>query len=259
MKRGFTLIELLVVIAIIGVLAALLLPSLSRGKAQAQRIKCVSNLHQIGIGLQLYVQDFDRYPQYGPTSTSISSNNWDYIILPFTGGNTALFLCPTLHFSSEWTNFTYFNPSYGYNAIGTQKIRFGDSSYKSLGLDGDWHEASNNTSPLGWDGGRGTTTQLVFSALASNRVLVPSDMIAIGDYPEVEDHHPQLEEHQDGDIEGALDDYDDFISNRHNGGGNVVFCDDHVEFNKQTNWMSAVVSSRQRWNNDHQSHPETWH
>jgi prepilin-type N-terminal cleavage/methylation domain-containing protein len=54
-RRAFTLIELLVVIAIIGVLAALLLPVLSSGKESGRSVACVSNLHQIGLALQMYV------------------------------------------------------------------------------------------------------------------------------------------------------------------------------------------------------------
>ena len=56
-EDAFTLIELLIVLAVIGVLAALLLPSISKAKEAGRATACLSNLHQIGIALQLYVQD----------------------------------------------------------------------------------------------------------------------------------------------------------------------------------------------------------
>jgi prepilin-type N-terminal cleavage/methylation domain-containing protein len=75
-QPAFTLIELLVVIGVIAILAALLLPVFSRGKEAARGVSCLSNLHQIGIGLQLYVSDnANRLPALFDWSSSSNTNS----------------------------------------------------------------------------------------------------------------------------------------------------------------------------------------
>lgn len=64
-SRGFTLIELLVVIAIIAILAAILFPVFARARENARRTSCLSNLKQMGLGMMMYVQDYDETYPYG--------------------------------------------------------------------------------------------------------------------------------------------------------------------------------------------------
>jgi len=65
MRRGFTLIELLVVIAIIAILAAILFPVFARAREKARQSSCLSNVKQLDLAVQMYIQDYDEMLPYG--------------------------------------------------------------------------------------------------------------------------------------------------------------------------------------------------
>jgi prepilin-type N-terminal cleavage/methylation domain-containing protein len=235
-ENAFTLIELLVVIAIIAILAGLLLPALSEAKISALSIKCQGNLRQIGIAMNLYTTEYEKYPLCATMTAGIAGMPyalWDAKVLPYAANTRELFACPADKLAPKWTNNVtqpQRNPSYGYNMAGTGRYPFGGTT---LGLDG----SANRNPP---------------SYITENQVWTPSDMIAVADCK------PKT-----GGTDHDLDDLFPInllaeLAPRHRLGENIVFCDDHVEFGKQTAWLAKTEVARQRWNNDHQPHRDTW-
>jgi prepilin-type N-terminal cleavage/methylation domain-containing protein len=91
-RYGFTLIELLVVIAILAVLMSILMPALNKVKLQAKNVMCLSYLHQWGLAVSLYAQD---YKSTFPSGSSGTTGGWAWMemLRPYYKDDEIL-MCP---------------------------------------------------------------------------------------------------------------------------------------------------------------------
>jgi len=239
-RLAFTLIELLVVLAIIAIVATLLLPALSRAKAEALRIQCVNNLHQMGIALRSYVDDNHAYP--------IGAGGWYDPLVPY---NRLQWTNPVLHCPRYRGPIRALGPlgsgSYSYSVSGT-------GGEVPLGL-GGWNPDANQIPP-------GTN----WLAIPESRVKVPSDMFAIGDSRVVTSGIISFvganvtvssvtvgEPFMPSPV-GIASELQPF---RHGKGFNFLFCDGHVSLIYRSYFLNPT-NSWQNWNNDHEPHKETW-
>jgi prepilin-type N-terminal cleavage/methylation domain-containing protein/prepilin-type processing-associated H-X9-DG protein len=117
-RRGFTLIELLVVIAVIAILAALLLPALSRARQSARRVVCVNHLKQLALATAMYVLDHECYypssnsPDKWPQATRPGYDNLRILVCPDDTSMTGVAsqassadLAPRSFMINAWTDY----------------------------------------------------------------------------------------------------------------------------------------------------------
>lgn len=111
--RKFTLLELLVVVSIMIILMSMLLPALSKARASAKSIGCISNLKQIGAGVIMYAGDYNSY--ITPCRIVPSWTWWYTSLKPYvTQGGIRVFKCPGIADNDPRVP-TDKNSSYGYN------------------------------------------------------------------------------------------------------------------------------------------------
>jgi len=233
-RDGFSLIELMVVIAIIAILAALLLTALSQSMRRARQIHCVSNLHQVGIGIQNFVANNHAYPSLEGGTNGDNSGIW-FVQLERGGFDNSK---PGTNFFSEGVWHCPSNRgrewSYAYNTYGVAPIGYNgpaamNPKYAALGLYGAYHPGSLSITPV-----------------TESEVVSPSQMMAVGDsvvggIDFMRQDLKYLEQH------GA--------SARHRGRLNVVFCDGHVESpTLKFLFQDTSDDALSRWNRDHQPH-----
>jgi len=262
-KPGFTLIELLVVIAIIAILAALLLPALSRAKESGRTARCQSNLHQIGLALMMYVDENEAYP--------LCTFDQDGFLVPLGFWHEKL----RRYSDHDWTNELYRCPSYkgltlagndiadplgsyGYNANGTQ------FAFSKLGLGGHLTDPNDTDSAV---------------AIKESAVVAPADMIALGDANQMWLLAPILRAYYGINGPTTYSGYGRLDINswlrstapgfggaagilkasqeRHRGRLQVVFCDGHVEgIPTEKLFDRSDPANLRRWNNDNQPHAD---
>jgi prepilin-type N-terminal cleavage/methylation domain-containing protein/prepilin-type processing-associated H-X9-DG protein len=218
-RRAFTLIELLVVVSIIALLAAILFPVFGRARENARRSACQSNFKQIGLGILQYAQDYDETFPIQDTPLGSEANgltyfadpsgpgwaiNWHWAIYPYIK-NWQVFTCPSATAidtgSSAAAPFTAYAPNPAYPNSRNSQVVNGIAMGRKISV-------IHDTSAIVW--------------IQEKQTLANASFV-----------RPYRE--WAGSYTGKYVDWQRvFLANNHFEGGNLLFCDGHVKWRKQT-------------------------
>ncbi len=219
-RNRFTLIELLVVIGIIAILAAMLLPALSKSRAKGRQASCTANLKQTGLAVSLYQQDYEDY--FPPYKTNDSSTNFFWAgqlaYGKYTGGvkdGFKIFLCPAKKNQKTTDILETLDAS---NRAALNWIDYG-ANYR--------HIYSNR-----YSGGTSAHGGTPWGPQAKiMEIRNPSNKVSVADSYKSDEPETGLSTLEWQSVNGGL------LSNRHDAGTNVLWVDNHV----------SHVKSRQQW------------
>jgi prepilin-type N-terminal cleavage/methylation domain-containing protein len=250
---GFTLVELMMTITLIAILAALLLPALSRAEGKSQSTICRGNLGQLGIGLRMYLNDSGEvYPYVAniPAPTPRGASYWFDALAtsnPNARWGDGIFKCPAYQgvvysgesrFDARGQLWAVYSPcgSYAYNALGRRNTVPGASGSISPGLGFSLSSGRPNGQPV-----------------RERDVKAPADLYVFGDAP--------LATAPWGTVStlrlGGAADYDSLAAAnatiekaQHSLVFNMVLADGHTESVSTRNLLSTNDFYRCRWNHD---------